>query len=61
MKTFIISAMRKGAAPLNGKPADFKDWFKAETEEAARALWEADNQNFCGGNLEIVKVEEETK
>lgn len=58
MKTFIISAMRKGAPALNGKPADFKDWFEASDEAAARALWESDNQQFCGGNLEIVKVEE---
>jgi hypothetical protein len=59
MKTYRIDAMQKGKqlpADRPNYPADFSDYFDAENEEQARAKWEAENQEFTGGSLEIVRV-----
>lgn len=59
MKEFKIDAMQKGKsipADRPNHPTDFCDYYKAENEEAAKALWESDNQEFTGGALYIVRI-----
>lgn len=62
MKTYRIDAMQKGKKLPTDRPnypADFSDYFTAESEVEARAKWDAENLEYCGGMLEIVRVTEQ--
>lgn len=58
MKTYLIYAHPKDRPLAPGLPADYCDEYEAENETEARKIWDAENDELCGGALEITKVEE---